>query len=320
MSTINYRYVKCQLIFGNSRYDCLSNYVIGVWKVIITQHQQVSVIVPTLGLRKQYLIEALHSINSQTLLPIEIIVVNNGILKLPPIELEYSSRVPIKIIDSVTKAGAPQARNIGAALAKGNFLAFLDDDDLWGHTFLEAAMQAILVNEMDCCLGRIDKLENGKINVFMNATNLLTVRSFLIMNPGATGSNILIKEEVFRKIGGFDTNLSPCEDRAFMVELIQSEYQVCVSSTGQAIMRMHDQERLTTSLTINLGFRQFHRKYKNLMGWRDRIYSNWLFRKEEYRNKKTYPRLSVLMLLSLVILVIGRRPSKIWANPTAVAH
>ena len=287
--------------------------------MIMTQNLQISVIVPTLGLRKQYLKEALISINNQTLLPLEIIIVNNGVLKLLPMELGYTSQVPIKIIDSVAKAGAPQARNIGAALAEGNFLAFLDDDDLWGHTFLEASMQAILVNEMDCCLGRIDKLENDKISVFMNATNLLSIRSFLIMNPGATGSNILIKKEVFRNIGGFDTNLSPCEDRAFMVELLKSEYKVCVSSTSQAIMRMHDQERLTVSLTINLGFRQFHRKYRKLMGWRDRVYSNWLFRKEEYRNRKTYSRLSFLIVLSVAILVLGRRPSKIWPYPTAVA-
>lgn len=287
--------------------------------MIMMQNLQISVIVPTLGSRMQYLKEALISINNQTLLPLEIIIVNNGVLKLLPMELGYSSRVPIKIIDSVAKAGAPQARNIGAALANGNFLAFLDDDDLWGHTFLEASMQAILVNEMDCCLGRIDKLENDKINVFMNATNLLSIRSFLIMNPGATGSNILIKKEVFRNIGGFDTNLCPCEDRAFMVELLKSEHKVCVSSTSQAIMRMHNQERLTASLTINLGFRQFHRKYKNLMGWRDRVYSNWLFRKEEYRNRKTCSRLLFLILLSFAILMLGRRPSKIWPYPSVVA-
>ena len=288
--------------------------------MITMQHQQISVIVPTLGLRGLYLKEALRSINNQTLLPLEIIIVNNGILKLLPMELEYYSQVPIKIIDSVAKSGAPQARNIGASLAQGNFLAFLDDDDLWGYTFLETAMRAILVNEMDCCLGRIDKFENNKISRFMDATNLLFVRSFLIMNPGATGSNILIKKEVFRNIGGFDTNLSPCEDRGLMVELLNSKYRVCVSSTSQAIMRMHDQERLTVSLTINLGFRQFHRKYKNLMGLRDRTYSNWLFRNEEYRNRKTPLRLSLLILLSFVIFVIGRRPSAIWPYPTDVAY
>ena len=281
----------------------------------MAQQIQITVIIPTLGLRSQYLIESLHSINSQTQLPLEIIIVNNGTSKLSLKKLEYSSQVPIKIIDSVVMAGAPQARNIGAAVARGDFLAFLDDDDLWGPTFLEDAVQTMILNQMDCCLGRIDKLENNQISVFMNATDLLSVRSFLIMNPGATGSNIVIKKEVFRSIGGFDANLCPCEDRAFMVELLKDNYRVCVSSTSQAIMRMHDQERLTASLTINYGFRYFHRKYKSLMGWKDRIYSNWLFRKEEYRNSKTCPRLMLLVLLSLVILMIGRRPSKIWPYP-----
>lgn len=281
----------------------------------MAQHHQITVIVPTLGLRKQYLIEALRSINSQTLLPVEIIIVNNGILTLLPKEYEYSSQVPITIIDSVVKAGAPQARNIGASQAKGHFLAFLDDDDIWGHTFLEDAMQTLLVNNMDCCLGRIDKFENNRISSFMDATNLLSVRSFLIMNPGATGSNILIKKEVFRNIGGFDTNLSPCEDRALMVELLNNKFEVCVSSTSQVIMRMHDQERLTVSLTINLGFRQFHKKYKSLMGFKDRIYSNWLFRKEEFKNKKTFSRGLVLVMLTSGVFLIRRRPRNIWPLP-----
>jgi len=285
----------------------------------MSQPLQISVIIPTLGLRAHYLKESLQSISQQTRLPLEIIIVNNGTSKLLTEKLEYSSQVPIIIIDSVVKAGAPQARNIGAAVARGDFLAFLDDDDLWGPTFLENSMQEMILRQADCCLGRIDKLEKAEISFFMNATNLLSVRSFLIMNPGATGSNILIKQEVFRRIGGFDSSLSPCEDRAFMVEVLKSNYKVCVSSTSQAIMRMHDLERLTASLTINYGFRYFHRKYKSLMGWRDRIYSNWLFRKEEYRNSKTCPRLMLLALLSLVILVIGRRPSKIWPYPTLLS-
>ena len=279
----------------------------------------VTVIVPTLGLRPVFLLNALSSILNQTLAPMEMIVVNNGLLKLGDLNLKNPLSVDIKVIDAVAKAGAPQARNIGAAIAKGELLAFLDDDDLWGTTFLENALISISENKADCCLGRIDKLEDSKISSFMDASTFLSVRSFLVMNPGATGSNILIRKDVFRDIGGFDSSICPTEDRGLMVELLNRNYKVCVAPMSQAIMQMHDQERLTVSRTVNLGFRKFHHKYKHLMGFRDRIYSNWLFRNEEFKNRKTIVGRFVLFVMSALIFLIGRRPRRIWISPVPVS-
>jgi glycosyltransferase involved in cell wall biosynthesis len=278
---------------------------------------KVSVIVPTLGTRNDFLAEAISSISLQTLKPIEILLVNNGVAKINQSELIGLTSIPIQFIEAPIGAGAPQARNIGAVIASGEYLSFLDDDDLWGSTFLHDALKTLKNSQADCCLGRLDKLENGQVSDFMFAENLLSIRSFLVMNPGATGSNIVISRKIFREIGGFNSTLSPTEDRAIMIELLLNNSKICFSRSSQAIMRMHNFERLTVSKSMNTGFRQFHRNYRSHMGWRDRLYSNWHFRKEEFKNRKSPVRFISLLLLTLTIVTINRRPSQIWKHPTS---
>lgn len=281
-------------------------------------HKTISVIIPTLGTRSVYLIEAITSVLAQSHKPTEIIIVNNGLFDLSEMDFNFRALVPIFIVNVVSKAGAPQARNIGAAMARGELLSFLDDDDLWGTSFLHDSLFTLLDEDSDCCIGRLDKLEEMKISSFMFAQDLLSIRSFLVMNPGVTGSNMLIRATTFRSIGGFDPCITPTEDRGIMLEILKGGHKVSFSDSSQAIMRMHSGERLTASSTLNIGFRRFHIKYKHLMSWKDRIYSNWLFRREEFKNCKSLPRGFSLMLLSCLIVLIRRRPSQIWSYPENV--
>lgn len=278
-------------------------------------NKTISVIIPTLGTRPLYLIEAINSILEQSHEPTEIIIVNNGLSDFSETNFNFKSSVPIIIVNIVSNAGAPQARNIGAAIAKGEFLSFLDDDDLWGTSFLFDALVTLLNEDADCCVGRLDKLEEMKILSFMFAQDLLNIRSFLVMNPGVTGSNLLIRATIFKSIGGFDPCITPTEDRGIMVDILRGGYKVCFSGSSQAIMRMHIGERLTVASTLNIGFRRFHNKYKHLMSWKDRIYSNWLFRREEYKNKKSLLRGFNIAFLSFLIVLVRRRPSQIWRHP-----
>lgn len=278
---------------------------------------RVSVIIPTLGTRIHFLEEAIKSVDTQTFTPTEIIIVNNGEVPFLNLGAKFSSKIPVKIVDAAYRVGAPQARNIGAAISKSKILAFLDDDDFWSPSFLKGCLEMLIATEADCCLGRLDKFEGGKTSTFMDASEYISLDAFLIMNPGATGSNIVILKEAFNRIGGFDPAICPTEDRGLLVDLLLHNFKVSVSNTSQSVMRMHDQERLTVSSTLNIGFRRFHEKYRHLMNWRDRIYSNWLFRKEEFKHQRGGGSALKLLVLSVVIVLIHRRPRQIWPGLVA---
>jgi glycosyltransferase involved in cell wall biosynthesis len=90
----------------------------------------VSVVIPTLG-RPALLARALASVFRQTYQPIEIIVVVDGPDDATTDFLRRIEDPRLRVIVNPRSLTAAAARNIGAAQAKGAWLAFLDDDDEW---------------------------------------------------------------------------------------------------------------------------------------------------------------------------------------------
>ena len=94
----------------------------------------VSVIVRTKD-RQELLREALSSIVTQTYPSIEIVLVNDGAEDLSDIVREFGQYVSVQYVDTGGSAGRTKAGNEGLKAAKGKYLNFLDDDDLFysGH-------------------------------------------------------------------------------------------------------------------------------------------------------------------------------------------
>lgn len=220
----------------------------------------ISCIIPTCN-RNLFLIEAIKSVLSQTLLPHEIIIVNNG---NSAVDLPDNIREKVKIFNMVSCAGASQARNFGALMAKGDFLAFLDDDDLWGKDYLENVNSAIDQGSK-FIISRLDKMKDGQITNYKNINNKLKIDNLLILNPGINGSNIVISKKLFYRLRGFDAKLPTSEDKSLLIEALRANESIRVLSGNQAILRVHNQGSLSGAKTIALGIYQFTKKYKNIM-------------------------------------------------------
>ena len=278
---------------------------------------RISVVIPTLGTRSTYLEEALQSIIEQTLLPNEIIVVNNGPHPIRLDMLSMATELPIKNLRTVYGAGVAQARNVGATFANGDVVAFLDDDDLWGEHYLEYSLMELVSSDSKCVLGRIDKLVDGVVTKFLNATGHLGTHSFMVMNPGATGSNVLIYKDTFLEVGGYDIALPPTEDGALIVSLLDLGIKVSVNSDAQALMRIHSNERLTNPRSAAIGFKAFYLKYRGRLEIRDRIYLIWKYRREEFKATRSLITLLWFGFYSFLIIVCNRRPRTYWTHPEA---
>ena len=100
---------------------------------------QISVIIPTHN-RNTLLFRCVESVINQTFSPAEIIIVDDGskeCLKELHQKLCCLTRIPIKLVRKKLNRGASYSRNLGANLATGNWLAFLDSDDYWENQKLE---------------------------------------------------------------------------------------------------------------------------------------------------------------------------------------
>ncbi len=222
---------------------------------------KISCVIPTCD-RPQLLIEAIDSVLSQTVPTDEIIVINNGGEK---IFLPFETSNKVKIYNIIPYAGASQARNFGASLAKGNYVAFLDDDDLWNEKYIENSLAAIKQGA-DCVLSRIDIMDRGILRSCKNPHGKLTIKKLLVQNPGAGGPNIVISKKLFFKVGGYDVKLPTSEDKSLIIEVIKAGAKIITLPDNQVIARRDPKiSRLTDAKTIAEGIYQFTRKYRSLM-------------------------------------------------------
>jgi len=101
----------------------------------------VSVVIPTHN-RPELLQEALSSVLEQTILPAEIIIVDDA--SDPPVSLPPSrDGVALRLLHHEQARGGAAAKSAGAEAARNDLIAFLDDDDLWAPTYLGHATKLL---------------------------------------------------------------------------------------------------------------------------------------------------------------------------------
>jgi glycosyltransferase involved in cell wall biosynthesis len=118
----------------------------------MSEQQLVSVIIPLYNTEK-YIEETINSILKQTYTQLEIVVVDDGSTdQSSTIVKQLQEKYP-RIVRYIYQenSGVAVARNTGIEHAKGEYIAFLDSDDLWHTTKIEKQMESIHTNKMDAC-------------------------------------------------------------------------------------------------------------------------------------------------------------------------
>jgi glycosyltransferase involved in cell wall biosynthesis len=174
----------------------------------------ISVIIPVYN-GESTIRETLESVLRQSFQNFEIIIINDGSTD-HTLEIVNSIKdVRIKIF-SYLNSGLSVSRNRGLGHAKGEYITFLDADDLWTSDKLEVqlrtlkqAPEAALVYSWS---DRIDEYskpigKGGHISVNGNALPYLLLTDIL-----ENGSNPLIKAEIFSSVGPFNECLLAAED------------------------------------------------------------------------------------------------------------
>jgi len=173
---------------------------------------KISVIIPTWN-RSSYLARALESVFAQSVLPHEVIVVDDGstdnsseIIKLNFRDVRYLYQ---------ENRGVSSARNTGILAARGDWIALLDSDDRWEPHKLERQQRALQANpDAKMCHSNETWIRNGKR---VNPMNKHAKRGGLIFQHclplcAISPSAAVIKRELFDEIGLFDEALPACED------------------------------------------------------------------------------------------------------------
>lgn len=176
----------------------------------------VSVIIPVFNC-KEFLAKAIDSALAQTYQPLEIIAIDDGSTdSSTDILASYQPR--ITVINQLN-AGPSAARNNGARHASGDYLAFLDSDDLWDPRKTEIQVAALKahpkavatycdhrsIDAKGQILGHTGALEHAR-----SSGKILEdlIHGQRIKSP----SLVMVRRDSFNAAGGFDTDLRFSED------------------------------------------------------------------------------------------------------------
>jgi glycosyltransferase involved in cell wall biosynthesis len=193
---------------------------------------QVSVVIPVHN-GEEFLADAIESVLAQTYPSYELIVVDDGstdhtreiVQSYPGVQYLYQAQ-----------RGPAAARNRGIRAAHGEYLAFLDADDLWMPDKLSLQMKAF---EMDPAL----EIVSGQIEQFASsAPETSAARTYAFPEqpiPGYSPIAILIKRTAIEKVGLFDEDDRSAEVIGWLVQTIESNANMLFLPELVARRRIH---------------------------------------------------------------------------------
>lgn len=213
----------------------------------------VSVIVPVYQ-AQVYLASCLDSILAQTFSDFEIICVNDGSFdKSPAILSDYAKRDKrIRIINQENK-GVSAARNLALQYARGEFITFLDSDDMWHPCYLEQMVKALKETNADfvsCRYHTVPSEQKRPYNTILKAEKVRVSKTpFDDLISRQNGFTVMVWGKIFRRHAissfFFDEGINCGEDYIFIHQVayaaktvaILDEDLVCYRIGHPSIMR-----------------------------------------------------------------------------------
>ncbi len=186
----------------------------------------ISVIIPCYNAEK-YISDCIESVLNQTYKEFEIIFVNNNSTdNSTKIIQKYIQKYPsiISLFEEKRK-GASIARNTGLKKSKGNYIQFLDADDIIDKNKFKKQLEKFKQTDADVVVSdRIIKNETLKEEIERITFEELDkdVLEVAITKIIITG-NPLYKREIVKKIQGYNENLSSAQDWDFHIRLVLAD-------------------------------------------------------------------------------------------------
>jgi glycosyltransferase involved in cell wall biosynthesis len=162
----------------------------------VTVASTISVVIPCYN-SEHTIVRALRSVEQQTLQPSEVIVVDdasndNTVATIN--QYAAQSTLNIRVIEQSSNGGPSVARNAGWNTATGDFIAFLDADDIWHPQKLELQSD-VMTSNPTCAMSFHDHVFTSSEHFATQAQSLVTsratLRNYLIRNQSATPTVML---------------------------------------------------------------------------------------------------------------------------------
>ena len=214
----------------------------------------ISVIIPVYNGGKT-IQETIESVLNQTLSNIELIVINDG-SQDNTLEIVASIQDSRIKVFSYPNAGVNASRNRGVSQASGDFIAFLDADDLWTPDKLETQLRALQENDQAAvAYSWVDYIDGS--NRFLHPGVHVTAtgdvfKELLVLNFLENGSNPLIRRQALAQVGDFEESLTHAEDWDMWLRLA-AQYHFTAVPSPQVLYRVSTHSTSADVLKLEAG-------------------------------------------------------------------
>ena len=192
----------------------------------------ISVIIPVYN-GERYLAETIDSVLAQTHRPFEVIIIDDGSTdNTADIARSYQN---IRYRHQ-TNHGLGAARNAGIGAAEGDFIAFLDADDLWSENKTRLQREAFNVNpNADIVSGHIKQFYSPELD----EKERKKIRCTEELIPGHLISAMLIKREIFFRAGFFETQWVVGTDMSWYLNAMEAGLSMIMLPDLVLLRRLH---------------------------------------------------------------------------------
>lgn len=216
---------------------------------------KVSVIITTCN-RLELLRRAIDSVRKQTYQDIELIVVSDG--STDGTSDYCHSLTGLKFIDipEEERNGGNHARNVGVQSAKGEYVAFLDDDDYWLPEKIEK--QVALIEEggfglVSCGMVVENVLHDGSVTQIGRKEGFMPYADMsrnIMYNICAQTSQILVRKSILEQVGLFDEKLMAWQEYELMMRMAQGGVTFGAVKDCLVVYRIneYDNQKITNKL------------------------------------------------------------------------
>ncbi len=199
----------------------------------------------------RYIEAALASVLAQTLPPLEIILVDDGSTDdtarvLETLVESNASSIPIRVLTQENE-GQSVARNTAAALARGELLAFLDQDDRWYPEHL-AVLAAPFASqpELGWAYSEFDEIDESNYVVTRDflarhgrVIPRVTLHELIAQDIMVLPSASVIRASAFADVGGFDPQFRGYEDDDLFIRIFRLGWRSHFEPRALTYFRVH---------------------------------------------------------------------------------
>ena len=182
----------------------------------VIKSPRVSVIIPAYDIAP-YVKETLDSVFAQTYNNFEVIIINDGSSDTQDLESALAPFFDRIVYGEQENLGASQGRNTAICLSKGEYLAFLDGDDIWLPDFLLSQIEFLEKNDFDMvyCDAELfgEPLFAGeKFTRSSPSRGAVTTESLITADCNVITSGTVLKKDWVVRLNMFDTELPRMQD------------------------------------------------------------------------------------------------------------